>query len=69
MGSDYIKMDLVKVIDPDNVYNQGEVTYWAVDEDTFDNMIGVDYSRMNDKSLSKIRTEYLGEVNVQRQEN
>lgn len=59
-------MDLIKVIDPDKYLHDKEVSYWAVTEDTFDNMMNVDYSRMNDLSLQKIRMEYFGTVKVER---
>lgn len=61
-------MDLIKVIDPDKYLYDKEVSYWVVTEDTFDNMMNVDYSRMNDLSLQKIRMEYFGTVKVERPE-
>lgn len=63
--SEYIEMDLIKVTDPDQAMGK-EVTYWAVTDDTFDNMMNVDYSRMNDKSLQKITMDYLGIIQVER---
>ena len=61
IGKDeYVEMDLVKV------NNNGKISYYAVVPDTADNMLGVDYSRMN--TPRNISTEYLGPIQVQERE-
>lgn len=61
----YIEKDLIKVEDPENAMKRGTTTYWAVDEDTADNMLNVDYGRMNDPLLQKITMSFLGTVRVE----
>jgi len=59
---EYIELDLIKVDD------NGKVTYWAVVPNTADNMLSIDYSRMDTKELQSIKTDYLGTVKVQQLE-
>ena len=58
---EYIELDLVVVREPDKAPK-----YFAVVDDTADVMLGVDYARMNDPYLCRIKVEYLGKIQVQR---
>lgn len=59
----YVEKDLVKVID------NGQIRYYAVDNDTADNMLNVDYQRMNSADLRDIKVEFIGSVLVQQFED
>ena len=66
--AEYVERTLIKVTDPDNAMNVGIVNYYAVDDDSADNMLGVDYGRMGDEQLRKIQVELIGTVEVQLEE-
>lgn len=65
MTTEYVERELIKVTDPKKALNDRVTSFWAVTDDTYDNMINVDYSRMNDPDLQQITMEYLGTVKVE----
>lgn len=64
----YIELELIKTTDPNKILQDQVIKYWAVDSDTADSMMSVDYSRMTG-FLSGIEVEYLGNIQVQTNEN
>lgn len=65
MSNNYVEKDLLKITDPDKALYHKEVSYWALNSDTADGVLNIDYSRMSNSSLQKIRVEYIGDIQVE----